>query len=130
MSDDTQKSTGPAFSQAFAGALLGSVVNVLLHFIGPQRTREMLHTVFALSDRHRETPCPGECTFSVELEAVLGPYLTGLLPDDGDVSRATTIVDCLVDMVMLTTAEADQMVAAVFHMQGVDPGRVAVPGVA
>lgn len=117
-----------SFVQALSGALVGSTVNVLLHFIGPQKTHELIQTVFALSDRHRETSCAGECTFVDELTAILKPYLAGHVSED-DFGSIVTLVDNMVDLSGVSATDANQMVAAIFNMNGVD-ARATAPVVA
>ena len=119
----------PPFVQSFAGAIIGSMVNVLLHYIGPQKTRELVQTVFALSDRHREMACEGACTFLDELTAIVTPYLNVHVPED-DMPRVIALLDNAVDLSEASVVEAGQMVAAIFNMQGVDTSRVATPVVA
>lgn len=129
MAETESESSPMSFAQALAGALVGSTVNVLLHFIGPQKTRELMQTVFALSDRHRETPCDGECAFIDELTAILQPYLVGHTTED-DLASIVCLVDGMVDLCGLTAAQSGEMVAAVMNMMGVESQRVTAPVVA
>lgn len=125
---DTEPAQPMSFTQALAGALLGSTVNVLLHFIGPQRTSELMQTVFALADRHHETPCDGECAFFDELTAIVRPYLDGHVSET-DLGSIVVLLDNMVDLSGANAVEASNMVAAVFNMNGVS-ARATAPVVA
>lgn len=117
-----------SFVQALTGAMIGSTVNVLLHYIGPQKTHELVQTVFALADRHRETTCEGECTFFDELTAILRPYLDQHV-SDADFGSIVTLIDNMVDLSGADAEQSSQMVAAIFSMNGVD-ARSTAPAVA
>lgn len=117
------------FVQAFAGAVIGSMVNVLLHFIGPQKTRELVHTAFALADRHRDIACTGECTFFDELSAIVTPHLAAHVPER-DMPSIITLIDNVVELSGASAEESNQMVMAIFNLQGVDTARLAAPVVA
>lgn len=125
---ETESAQSMSFVQALTGALIGSTVNVLLHFIGPQKTSELMQTVFALSDRHRETPCTGECAFFDELTAILKPYLDGHVSEE-DLGSIVVLVDNMVDLSGASAEQSSQMVAAIFNMNGVD-ARATAPVVA
>jgi len=117
------EATGPTLVQSFSGALLGSVVNVFLHFLGPQKTREMLHTAFACVDRHAETPCKGDCTVNADLDAIFRTHLAALVPARVLADMIDALI-CIVIMTELDAGAADHMITTVFHMHGVDAAQV------
>lgn len=119
MPESETEATQMSLTHALAGALIGSTVNVLLHFIGPQKTSELMQTVFALSDRHRETPCDGECAFFDELTAILKPYLDGHVSET-DFGSIVVLIDNMVDLSGATAEQSSHMVTAIFNMNGVD----------